>query len=379
MTVDTVHRGAEVALPTVTGGDLPGLAILQQWATANDQASRLVSQWVFTDLVPVHHWPTPPGVTLKDFPNPRRQHPRETPDDYRRRCEIAVASASGTVLRGISIGLPPNIALEQMFSVHGTIGMKTKAKLALAKSRGRKAWDVLLTEQEVRCAGIDPVTGETVEIGITWEQAEKAGWTSNAAYGKTPIDMLWSRAMSRVLDRIAGDVLFGLASVEDIDPVPAADVEVTATVTTPAPAERPSAAAALAAVRPAVVDEPVAAAVQDTDQAAGHDMPPEVTPPAAPEAPAEVIDPASPCTEWQRRAIGRAFAGLDVSGTGQERKRATVVAHVVEHPVGALAELTYGEAEHLLGYLGAEEARQAVHAVLAAAEVTTEPEGWQQP
>jgi hypothetical protein len=58
---------------------------------------------------------------------------------------------------------------------------------------------------------------EIVErITVTMDQARKAGWTRNEAYGKTPQDMLWARAAGRVCDRVASDVLKGIASVEQV-------------------------------------------------------------------------------------------------------------------------------------------------------------------
>lgn len=346
MSIETINGSIDLArqtpaLPEVTGGDLPGLAVLQQWADANDQAARLVAQWVWTDLVPLHHWPNPAGMTLKTWPNPRLSPNGESDQEYRRRAEIATASAAGTVLRGISLGLSPNIALEQMFSIHGKIGMMTKLKYALAIKHGVKVWDVELTPQSVTCAGIHPLTGDTVEITITLDQAVKAEWVQdNKAYVKTPIDMLWARAMSRVLDRVAGHVLFGLASIEDIEPeerepvrpgstVTAADIQ--ARTTTPK--------------RPATVETPTAQA--EAPEGTPDDVAP-VAPPADVSGAVELISPA------QIKKVQATFTGMGVKNIDLRRD---VVAHLAGHPVDSLKDVTRAEATHMIDRL--EQASQA--------------------
>lgn len=342
MTIETTSAPNELAhrnpdFPVVTGGDLPGLGVLRQWADANDQATRLVAQWVWTDLVPLHHWPNPAGMTLKTWPNPRMSPERETDQEYRRRAEIATASAAGTVLRGMALGLHPNIALEQMHSIHGKIGMMTKLKYSLALDRGVKVWDVKLSETEVICAGIHPATGETIEIGITMAQAIKAKWNENEAYQKTPIDMLWSRAMSRVLDRVAGHVLFGLASIDAVEPDDT--VEVTASP----------------------VAAPVTAAGIRARSAAVADLPPMDAPmpaPAAPEAPKQEELPAkdvTPAVELielgQNRRLHALLRGIGIGGEANRDAALAVISTLVEHPVESTKFLTKDETSPLLDKL----------------------------
>lgn len=381
MTVQTIDHttGGALELPTVTGGDLPGLAILEQWSTANDHAVRLVSQWIFTDLVPVHHWPMPPGQTLRTMPNPRVYGHDETDEQYQRRCQIAASSAAGTVLRGIAVGLPPNVALEQMHSIRGTIGMRTKAKHALARSRGIKTWDVELSEERVTVAGIDPLTGQTVELTITIEQADRAGWLSNEAYRKTPIDMLWARAMGRLLDRIAGDLLFGLATLEDLADAPV-PVEVrtvapvtAAEITAPSSVARTTArdetrAASTAApsglLAGAVRREAEASVALDRDPDGQTYSLPEAAPAAesapganasaeAPPTTPEVTPEVTPAavvgiTESQKRKLGDLFTVLGVHGTGMRLRRAHIAGHILGRPLGSVLDCTEDEAEVVL-------------------------------
>lgn len=352
MSLQPMHD-ATVALPSITGSDMSAsLHVLQEFASGVETAMRAVAPLVYTPSVPVHHWPMPQGETLRSFPNPMMKHPRETDEDYRRRQEIAIASAAGVLLRGVSIGVPPAVALEQMFNIRGKLGMFVKAKLALATARGVKAWDVELTDETATCAGIHPLTGDTVTITVTMADARRAGWVSgNDNYTKNPKDMLWSRSMGRVLDRVAGHILFGLASVDELhdepEPTPVTSrVTVDDLPTAPAPAPAP------AAITPAPAPDPV----------------------PVPEVAVEQAVPA-PDPEKLRRAMGDLFARLKVSGPGARGRRALVCSELVGRPVTSAAEMTAAELQMVLDNLTADTLRriEEQHAAQAAAEAAPEP------
>lgn len=346
-----------VALPTVTGWELPGLRVLEEWASANEHAARLVGSWIFTDLVPVHHWPLPAGESLRTMPNPRLKHPRETDVDYAHRVAVVTASAAGTVLRGIPLGLPPHVALEQMHVIRGTVGMKVKLKYALALSRGIKAWDVESSDESVTVAGIHPTTGKTITITRTIAQARQAGWTTNEAYAKTPEDMLWARAMSRLLDRIAGHILFGLPSVEEIDATP--DTYDTDQATQPAPATATS----------------IIATVTGT---AAADLGPLIN---GPTIETVSIDPPAdgPITPKTRAAISARFEAAGINARALAR-RAAIVEALAGRPVARTADLTEGEGQSIVDNLTAEAVARIEGTDQPAPETQdtpTEPAGWE--
>jgi hypothetical protein len=354
------HQPADLALPaqapTITGSDMSaGLQVLQEFATGVETAMRAIAPLVYTPSVPAHHWPLPPGVQPRDFPNPTMKHPRETDEDYAHRQRVAIASAASIVLRGVAIGVPPAVALEQMFNIKGKLGMHTKAKYALATSRGVKAWDVERTNERATCAGVHPLTGDTITITVTMDDARRAGWTTNDAYNKTPADMLWSRAMSRVLDRIAGHILYGLASVEELRDLPDEPTPVTAAVSVanlPAPA----------APAPAIEQAP-APAVQ-----------PEA--PAVPEPQVTVVTP-EPDPAKLRRLLGERWARLKVTGPGETSRRAVIVGYIVGRRVAAMKDLTADELQMLLDNLTPEAVAQIeaeVNADRDAPEPTPEAE-----
>ena len=235
-----------LALPTVTGGGMPGLAVISEWLTAAQTAEQLVTPLITSSFVPDAFKPRV-GANATDI-------------ERREAFETARANATSAVLLGLSLGLDPLTALQQIYVVKGRPGMYAKLKVALAQARGHRVWDEEYSAEKVTVAGQRKGTDDVVRITITIQDAQRAGWTeSNANYGKTPADMLWARCASRVVDRIAADLLMGIASIEDLDdleePAPAAarvtigDVRGT---TAPVPA-----AVAIAAPEPA---QPAAAA-----------------------------------------------------------------------------------------------------------------------
>jgi hypothetical protein len=92
-------------------------------------------------------------------------------------------------------------------------------------------------------------------VTVTMEQARKAGWTSNQAYAKTPQDMLYARAAGRVCDRVAPDVLMGIASVEEIRDEIQATAEVGNGQRVVAPRKRAAPAAIEASVEEPPLDD----------------------------------------------------------------------------------------------------------------------------
>lgn len=201
MTVDIVRAEHNaVAALDATNDALERLAA---WVDAASNARRLVAPLVDTPFVPDNYRP--------------KVDPRATPEQKREAYEIAVATATAAVLQGLSLGIDPLMALQQIYVVHGRPGMYAKMMVALVQSHGHEVWDEDLTDTRAVVAGRRRGTDNIVRITVTMDQARKAGWaTRNDNYAKTPQDMLWARAASRVCDRIASDVLKGLASVEAI-------------------------------------------------------------------------------------------------------------------------------------------------------------------
>lgn len=349
--------------PSVFGGTSSAVAYLREWSEGLAIIGREMTPLIFTDIVPLHHWPMPAGETLRSFANPRMRHPRESPEDYQHRCQGAAASATAIAMRSVSLGIDPFVGLSQMHNIRGKIGMDTKLRYAYAIAHGVKAWDGDMSAESVTCHGIHPTTGETITITITITMAQQAGWTENAAYTKTPTDMLWARAMGRVLDRVASHILSGLASVDDLrdEPEPAPtvtritvdDIAPQRSLTDAITYSTATTAGAQAMAEAQAVREAVASVALDRDQT--HEVRTPETPaapvepsavPAQQEPPGQddpVVPDDAPVSEKTRNAAGAAFQRLGVTGPGQLARRAGIVRRVTGREVDKMADLTEGE------------------------------------
>lgn len=263
MTVDIIQANGNAL--AAMGGANEALDRLGQWVTAAKNATQLVAPLVNTPFVPDAYRP--------------KIDPRATQEekDYAR--EVAVATATAAVLQGITLGLDPLTSLQQIYIVHGRPGMYTEMKVALLKSRGHDVWTEDLTDTRAVVCGRRAGTDYVERVTVTMEQARKAGWTKNDTYTKTPQDMLYARAAGRVCDRVAPDVLMGIASVEEIHDSIQATAEAgkaTRTVNPPKKRGAPAIAAATAEDDPPLDEDPPTATAAVTPQ--DIDAEPMITP-----------------------------------------------------------------------------------------------------
>lgn len=353
------HQGAARALPIVTGGTSSALALMTDFTDTVRQVESFVNALVDTPFVPEAHWPLPVGVKAWEMPNKsaRMRHARESEQDWQVRRQIACASGTGAVLTGLPLGLDPLVALSQVFVVKGRPGLYTKIKLALAQARGHDVWDVERSDIRAVVAGRRRgwPAERFVEITVTIEEAERAGWTDNDTYTKTPADMLWNRATSRVLDRIAADVLFGIASIEDLELDDVPDRSTTRpAVQAAAPAETARAASS------AVLASALEAAARRGEQGPGAALQGEPPEAAAAAAPAE----SAPMDEREWRRINGRFVELGVIGIGQAGKRLQIIGDILGRQITHGRELSAQEADFVLANLAGLAGERAVARVL---------------
>jgi hypothetical protein len=308
MTVQTTQPGqpgpdgAALALPAVTGGSMPGLAVITEWLTAAQTAEQLVTPLISSSFVPDAFKP--------------RISANAGELEQRQAFETARANATSAVLLGLSLGLDPLTSLQQIYVVKGRPGMYAKLKVALAQARGHRVWDEEYGPESVTVAGSRKGSDDVVRITLTMADAKRAGWTSNDAYSKTPADMLWARAASRVVDRIAADVLMGIASIEDLDDV----------------------------------DEPAPASARVTIDDVRGSAPAKASPAAVEAVPAVAVEP-EPIDERTWRAINAQFVTLGVTGPGQNEKRLTAISNIVGHEVEKGRDLTAIQGDLVLSTL----------------------------
>lgn len=184
----------------VAVADQPTAAIvtLADWAVEMDAAHRIAKVLCTTSFVP------------KDF----RNKPDET---------------TAAIMTGAAMGLPPTTALQIMTVIQGRVGMYAKGQVAILKSHGHDVWTEERTDQSVTVAGRrkEWPEGRVARITITIEQAKQAGWTSNNTYAKTPQDMLYARAATRVCGEVAPELLYGIPVVEELHDLPPVQAEAT--------------------------------------------------------------------------------------------------------------------------------------------------------
>lgn len=312
---------------------------LGRWVEAAGHANRLVAPLVNTAFVPDSYRP--------------KVDPRATPEVKAEAHAVAVANATAAVLQGITLGLDPMTALQQIYIVHGRPGMYTKMMVALVQAHGHEVWTEDLSDTRAVVAGRRRGTDYIERVTITMDMARRAKWTTNAKYQETPQDMLWSRAAARVCDRIASDVLKGVASVEGIrDEV----AEQTGTRTIAAPRKR----AAATVERPALpqAEEPPL----DPEPAPADEPQPE------PDNAVEMV------TQAQHRKMHALWRKLGYEGEANRDNRLAIASKILGSAIESTAELTRDDATRLIDALVARERALAADNSVAA-EPELEPEG----
>jgi len=357
-----------VPLAQVAGGSMAGLEVLREWLTAAGSARDLVRPLVDTPFLPASLWPLPPGVAPKDFPNPRIKHPRESVEEWQGRREVAGASGTAAVLTGMTLGLDPLVALSQVFVVKGRPGLYAKIKVALAQRAGHDVWDEELTAERVTVCGRRKgwPQDRVVRITITMEDAERAQWTRNDTYAKTPVDMLWSRAVGRVLDRIAADTLNGIPSIETIDDDTEPPGQVIAEASDLQPA-RTSAAAILARAEQAA--PPQARTATSAEETREHGEPDDAQPPApAPAAPPEpeVQRYVLPISKARLDLIKGAFEkhGYGSRAVAVRERRMHVLSVLVHRTIEDPRQLTSDEGQLIIDMIGPDSGAQVIAEIL---------------
>jgi len=309
----------------VLDGANDALARLGAWVEAARNAHQLVAPLVGTAFVPDAYKP--------------KVDPRATPEEKAEARATAIANATAAVLQGITLGLDPMTALQQIYVVHGRPGMYAKIKVALVQSKGHEVWTEDLSDTRAVVCGRRKGSTFVERITVTMDQARKAGWTRNDNYTKTPQDMLYARAASRVCDRVAPDALMGIASVEEIhDEMTPASNGGSRTVT-PRKRATPRLVATVEPAEPPLDDAPY------TGPAAVESAPePELDEPAA-----EVFDPITAPQQKKLHAV------LGKLGLADRERGLAAIAAILDRDVESTKHLSKQDAKRVIDALEAEE------------------------
>ena len=349
-----------------------GASRILAFGASLNAAAAAMEQLVDTPFLPVSFWPLPNGVQIKDFPNPRFKHPRESAEEHAWRRQVACASSSAAILFGDELGYGPIAALNAVYVVRGRPGLYAEAMVALVKSHGHELVVEELTDARCVIRGRRRNETDWQRFTFTMDRARKAGYVKqNAKYNDDPQTMLYARCSSLASRAIAPDVLKGVASVEEItDELEASDP--------PARTRTVKRAEVAAAERPSLPAEVTRIAPLSDDVVRGHQV---TGPPLPGESPTEVM--LQPRT-WDQ--INREFVTLEVVGDGQKAARLAVISHIVGRRIARGQDLTAAEGQfvldNLVGHAGHEIVAQALgrpepasaETASAPAEPVTEPD-----
>ena len=273
------------------------------------------------------------------------------PQHFRGKADDVAAA----IMYGAALGLDPMATLRSVYVVNGTPGVYARQMVAIAQAAGHDVWTEASTDDAVTVCGRRKGSEHVERVTWTPQRAQKAGYTSNKKYLTDPQAMLWARAASDVVRRIASDALAGLdTSVEELQVIEAVDV-------TPSPSSsRQALRAAIGTGTPVQAPPPVAAQSPAADAAEPQTQ-------AEPEAGAMVtaaqlkkIGAAMTANAITDRALALAFVSEVVGRTVASRNDLTkveagMVIDVMEDDVAAAA--VYSAALTRAGYVdGGQEA-----------------------
>lgn len=181
---DSDDRGSS----STSSGDAPGLAI----RTTDDVALMLLSQ---NHQDRASAWGVMKQLSATDFvPKALKGNP---------------AAVMAAVFLGAEYGLGPVDAINSIDVIQGSVEPSAALYLRLYRRAGHRLAEVTWIDDPkgVRLVGVRGDSGETLEVVYTWEDAKLAGLTSKDVWKKNPDDMLWSKAVKRLVRRLAPDAL----------------------------------------------------------------------------------------------------------------------------------------------------------------------------
>jgi len=335
MTVDIARMDHNAVAVLGNTGD--ALARLGEWVQAASHANRLVAPLVGTAFIPDAYKP--------------KIDPRATAEEKQAARETAIANATAAVLQGITLGLDPMTALQQIYIVKGRPGMYSRIKVALLVAHGHEVWTEDISDTRAVVCGRRKGSDVVERVTVTMDQARKAGWSSNEAYAKTPQDMLYARAAARVCDRVAPDVLMGIASVEEIQDEIQATAEVGNGHRTVRPRQKPAPIEATTVEEPALEEEPWPTSqtpAEPTPSPKTRDEPTSTSPtPAAAETPR----PDGNITAAQQKMLHALLRDTD---RGDREVALVYISGVLEREIQSTKELSKADAGKVIDALTAE-------------------------
>jgi len=137
------------------------------------------------------------------------------------------AGAFTVVEYGFELGMKPVTALQNISVIQGKMALSAGLMLALAVKNGVAFQVAENTDKRCRIIFTRNLNGVAVKYDASFdmEEAKKAGLVkSGSAWDKFPADMLWARAVSRGIRKIAPDVVSGAYTPEEVQEFTAPEI-----------------------------------------------------------------------------------------------------------------------------------------------------------
>ena len=127
-----------------------------------------------------------------------------------------VGEVAMVLLAGKELGYGPSQSINDLYAVHGQIGMMTKLMGSRLLRRGHR-FSIDISTNDRAVVTVTRRDGASFTQEITLEFARQQGWPGrNENYAKIPAVMLRYRALSWAIRAIAPDALDGLLTVDEI-------------------------------------------------------------------------------------------------------------------------------------------------------------------
>lgn len=252
----------------------------------------------------------------------------------------SVEATAAAILTGRELGLSPMNSLANIFVVQGRPAMYARSMVALVLSHGHEIERTAATEQAVTVRARRKGSQNWQTFEWTMARAQKAGYTSNALYGKDPIAMLTAKAQTEACRTMFADVLSGMAatSVEEIE-------------LNDAPAVEPSQSGAAPTVEKRTVKRKARAKAPEPSV---PDLPETPTPePEEDDEPAEAGDAPvmSDRAQWVQAGQLMTDLGIEDKADKAQEMRAWATGQGIARDLPSMAALTRDECDGFIGYL----------------------------
>ncbi len=146
--------------------------------------------------------------------------------------------AYAIVQYGAELGIGPMTALQTMAIISGKICMAGQMMLSIALKNGVSYRILKDSDEECQVSFKRDTLEYTSSFSI--KEAKQAGiWRAQSGWEKFPRDMLFWRAVTRGLRRVAPDVILGLYAIEEIKDAPTLDAKVEDITPEPPKQEQP--------------------------------------------------------------------------------------------------------------------------------------------